>query len=432
MNKSHIVSALKFRPQTFGQVVGQRHIVQTLTNALEKGRVAHAYLFSGTRGVGKTTTARILAKSLNCHKGPTGEPCLECDNCKEIAGGSALDVVEIDGASNTGIDNIRDLKESVMFTPSKSRYKIYIIDEVHQISKAAFNALLKTLEEPPAHVIFIFATTELSKVPETIQSRCQCFEYKPISLVDITAQLEMIAKHENVETTPGAIETVARRARGSMRDAQSMFDQSAAYGGGKVNEDDVKLILGLADRSTIEQVIDAVISGDMGVLVEVCGKVTSSGVDPGMFMDDLASVVRDITIAGLRPESLKSHDQDDVSRLIKWAEKLDHYELQRFFDVITETMESIRYSTQPNLHMEMGVLRLASKGGRASIDGLIEQVTKAQVALEKDRGEKPIPAPLSAPDPTPPRSFLFRRLAPIWKSRSTPISPRRLRRLRSR
>ncbi len=248
MSEQYTVTARKFRPRTFSQIVGQPHIVRTLTNAIVKKRIGHAYLFSGTRGVGKTTTARILAKALNCANGPTPEPCLECENCKEIEAGSSMDVIEIDGASNTGIDNIRELRENAQFTPSKSTYKIYIIDEVHQISKAAFNALLKTLEEPPPHVKFIFATTELVKVPETILSRCQSFEYRSISVKDISDQLKMIAEHENINITAGAIELLSRRAAGSMRDAQSLFDQAAAYGGGSVTEEDIKLILGMVDK----------------------------------------------------------------------------------------------------------------------------------------------------------------------------------------
>lgn len=363
--------------------MGQKHIVRALSNALDKKRIAHAYLFTGTRGVGKTTTARILAKALNCSGGPTSEPCQKCDNCMEITTGSSLDVMEIDGASNTGVDNIRDLKENVMFTPAKSRYKIYIIDEVHQISKAAFNALLKTLEEPPAHVIFIFATTELNKVPDTILSRCQCFEYKSISLNDIAAQLKMIARHQGVAASAGAIDIIAHRARGSMRDAQSMFDQSVAYGGGEVSDEDVKLILGLVDRSTLSGVMDAVKANDQVKLIELVESVTFSGSDPGLFLEDLAMTIRNIMMAGLRPESLSGFEQEEKEKLAEWSGCFGYDELQRFFDVIINTLERIKFSSQPSLILEMGILRLAEKRDLRKIDDIISEVNSAQLSLER-------------------------------------------------
>lgn len=403
MTESHIVSARKFRPQTFSQIVGQRHIVRTLTNTLQRGRVAHAYLFSGTRGVGKTTTARILAKALNCVEGPTAEPCLKCHNCLEIASGSSIDVMEIDGASNTGVDNIRDLKESVMFSPTKSKYKIYIIDEVHQISKAAFNALLKTLEEPPAHVIFIFATTELNKVPETILSRCQCFEYKSISMGDIVTQLTMIAEREKIEVTPGAIQTLARRARGSMRDAQSMFDQAAAYGGGAVNEEDVKLILGLVDSSTLFRVMDTAIAADRAALLESAGGIAYSGADPGLFMEDLAATVRNVMVAKFRPGGVEGGDPGEAEKLAEWAAALEYDELQRFFAVIIDTMEQIKYSANPALSMEMGLLKLTEKRGLVNIHDVIGKIEKAQTVLERRvASSNPAPARAAAPSSAAP------------------------------
>jgi len=396
MDKPSSVTARKFRPQTFGQIVGQRHIVRTLTNAIARGRIAHAYLFSGTRGVGKTTTARILAKALNCKKGPTAEPCLECDNCLEIARGSSMDVIEIDGASNTGVDNIRDLKENVMFTPSKSRYKIYIIDEVHQISKAAFNALLKTLEEPPAHVVFIFATTELGKVPETILSRCQSFEYKSISQADIAAQLVMIAKAENIEATPAAIEAVSRRARGSMRDAQSMFDQAAAYGGGKITEDDVKLILGLVDRSTLDGVMDALVSRDAVRLLSFTGEITRSGADTGAFLEDLSALTRDVMAAKYLPQRLEALEQAEREAVARWAAALEQDELQRFFSVLLDTAGMMRNTPQPSIALEMGLLRIIEKRGSASLAAVMADVDRALA-----QAERAAPPPAYAPAPAP-------------------------------
>ena len=341
------------------------------------------HTFSPARvGVGKTTTARILAKAFNCKKGVSSQPCLECENCIEITQGSSMDVMEIDGASNTGVDNIRELKENVMFSPTSSTYKIYIIDEVHQISKAAFNALLKTLEEPPAHVKFIFATTELNKVPDTILSRCQSFEYKQISLSDIIAQLNMIAEHEKIKAAPSAMEIIARRAGGSMRDAQSMFDQAAAYGAGEINEEDVKLILGLVDRSTLFGVVQAILDRDRAKLLELTESVTSSGSDPGLFLEDLVGVIRNIMMAKFRPDSLTGLADDEQERLKTWAEELDYDEIQRFFAVITDTIEKIKYSTQPMINLEMGLLRLAEKRGLVAIDTVIDKINKVQSAVE--------------------------------------------------
>lgn len=392
MDKPSSVTARKFRPQTFSQIVGQRHIVRTLSNAIARGRIAHAYLFSGTRGVGKTTTARILAKALNCKKGPTAEPCLECDNCLEITRGSSMDVIEIDGASNTGVDNIRDLKENAMFSPTKSRYKIYIIDEVHQISKAAFNALLKTLEEPPAHVVFIFATTELGKVPDTILSRCQSFEYKAISQADIAAQLVMIAKAENIEATPAAIEAVSRRARGSMRDAQSMFDQAAAYGGGKITEDDVKLILGLVDRSTLDGVMDALVARDAARLLTFTGEISRGGADTGAFLEDISALTRDIMAVKYLPQRLEAMEPAERDAVARWAAALDADELQRFFTVLVDTAGMMRNTPQPAIALEMGLLRIIEKRGTASLAGVMAEVDRALA-----QAERAAPQPAYAP-----------------------------------
>ncbi|MBI4827451.1 MAG: DNA polymerase III subunit gamma/tau [Nitrospinae bacterium] len=396
MDKPSSVTARKFRPQTFSQIVGQRHIVRTLSNAIARGRIAHAYLFSGTRGVGKTTTARILAKALNCKTGPTAEPCLECDNCLEITRGSSMDVIEIDGASNTGVDNIRDLKENAMFSPTKSRYKIYIIDEVHQISKAAFNALLKTLEEPPAHVVFIFATTELGKVPDTILSRCQSFEYKAISQADIAAQLVMIAKAENIEATPAAIEAVSRRARGSMRDAQSMFDQAAAYGGGKITEDDVKLILGLVDRSTLDGVMDALVSRDAARLLTFTGEISRGGADTGAFLEDISALTRDIMAVKYLPQRLEAMEPAEREAVARWAAALDADELQRFFTVLVDTAGMMRNTPQPAIALEMGLLRIIEKRGTASLAGVMAEVDRALAQAER-AAPQPAYSPAAAP-----------------------------------
>src|SRR5262245_13187627 len=246
---AYLVSARRWRPQTFEDLIGQEHVARTLGNAIRSDRVAHAFLFTGVRGVGKTTAARILAKALNCERGPTPTPCNVCVNCLEITAGNAVDVLEIDGASNTGVDDVREIIDNVRYQPAKSRFKIYIIDEVHMLSTSAFNALLKTLEEPPPHVKFIFATTDPHKVPHTIHSRCQRYDFKRIPLRLIVERLAHIVRSDGIEVSERALFLVAREAEGSMRDAQSMLDQVIAFAGKKVRDEDVADALGLADRS---------------------------------------------------------------------------------------------------------------------------------------------------------------------------------------
>ena len=246
------VSARKWRPQKFSELIGQEHIVRTLTNAIEFNRISHAFLFSGTRGVGKTTTARILARVLNCEKGPTIQPCGICSLCEEITQGHCVDVQEIDGASNNKVEEVRELIDNVQYATSSARYKVYIIDEVHMLSKSAFNALLKTLEEPPPRVTFIFATTELIKIPETILSRCQCFEFKPLSNIQITKQLEMICEQEGIQIDAKGLEEISKVGAGSMRDAQSLLDQVIAYSGKKIDTSSVESVLGIVGGTTLK------------------------------------------------------------------------------------------------------------------------------------------------------------------------------------
>src|SRR5512136_1075662 len=266
---SYLVLARKWRPQLFEEVVGQRHITQTLQNAISQKRVAHAFLFTGARGVGKTSSARILAKALNCEKGPGTNPCNQCATCQEVTHGTSMDVIEIDGASNRGIDEIRELKENVRYTPAKSRYKIYIIDEVHMLTTEAFNALLKTLEEPPPHVIFVFATTEPHKIPLTILSRCQRYDFKRIPLASILEQLRTIATQEGMEISDQSLHLIAREAEGSMRDAQSLLDQVLSYAGQKVSDKEVIEVLGVIDRKILHDSIAALADGDQARLLQI-------------------------------------------------------------------------------------------------------------------------------------------------------------------
>ena len=284
---SYLVLARKWRPQTFTEVVGQEHVTRTLCNAITSGRVAHAFLFTGPRGVGKTTTARLLAKALNCEKGPTPEPCNACSNCLEITAGTSLDVLEIDGASHTGVDNIRDLTEGVQYRPVKSHFRVIIIDEVHMLSNAAFNALLKTLEEPPPHVKFIFATTESHKILPTILSRCQRYDFKRIPLRELMQRLNDIVTQENLTADEVGLALIAREADGGLRDAQSLLDQVIAWSDGKITEQAVKEALGVADRQALFRVVDAILARDPAQALRLAGDLYQYGYDPRRLSRDL-------------------------------------------------------------------------------------------------------------------------------------------------
>src|SRR5579864_4389357 len=283
----YTVLARRFRPQLFGDVVGQENIAQALRNAIASNRVAHAYLFTGARGVGKTSTARILAKCLNCEKGPTTTPCNECDLCKAIAAGEDMDVLEIDGASNRGIDEVREIRQNVQYRPGRGRYKIYIIDEVHMLTTPAFNALLKTLEEPPPHVKFIFATTEAQKIPVTILSRCQRFDFGGISLPRIVARLKQIVAGEAMEADAEALQLIARRASGSMRDAQSLLDQLLAFGGRRLTAADVHGLLGTAQEEKVAGLANAILRHEPRQALQLLGELVSQGQQLGEMLDQL-------------------------------------------------------------------------------------------------------------------------------------------------
>ncbi|HXH28739.1 MAG TPA: DNA polymerase III subunit gamma/tau, partial [Candidatus Polarisedimenticolia bacterium] len=299
---SYQVLARKYRPQTFEEVVGQKPIITTLQNAVEQKRLHHAYLFSGLRGVGKTTVARLVAKALNCAQGPTPRPCNACPSCTEIAQSRSLDVMEIDGASNRGIDDVRELRETVRYAPARDRYKVYIIDEVHMLTEAAWNALLKTLEEPPPHVVFVFATTDYRKIPLTILSRCQHFEFRKIAEAEMLAHLRRVAEGESVKTEPGALELVARMAEGSLRDAQSAFDQVIAFCGRTVTEEQARTILGVVDRELITGFYAAVRAQDCPRLVEIVDTVFERGYQPVHFLEDLMAHGRNLLLARVLPD----------------------------------------------------------------------------------------------------------------------------------
>ncbi|GJL78790.1 MAG: DNA polymerase III subunit gamma/tau [Nitrospinaceae bacterium] len=374
------VSARKWRPQKFSELVGQEHIVRTLINAIELNRVSHAYLFSGTRGVGKTTSARILAKALNCQNPNGCEPCDACPPCLEIKEGTSLDVQEIDGASNNGVGEVRDLVENIQYAASSLKYKVYIIDEVHMLSKSAFNALLKTLEEPPPRVIFIFATTELNKIPETILSRCQCFEFKPLSHKQIIQQLDLIGKHEGIEIDPKSLDEIAKTGSGSMRDAQSLLDQVIAFSGKQVTPGSVESVLGIVGQSALETFVDHLIAGDPSALIEQVQQIANSGKDLNFFCRDLVETIRNLLMfqVAKKPETILDSETCDFAVLARQSQALHKDQWQQMFTVLSRAESEMKRSSLSRAVFEMAVLRLTDIRPFNEIDALIETINRAE------------------------------------------------------
>ena len=355
------VLARKFRPQTFEEVAGQSHVVKTLCNAIAQGRVAHAFLFSGPRGVGKTSVARILSKALNCEKGPTATPCNECSNCLGITNGSSLDVHEIDGASNRGIDEIRELRENVKFAPAASKYKVYIIDEVHMLTDPAFNALLKTLEEPPAHVIFIFATTESHKIPATILSRCQCYDFRRIPLKEIIANLGLVASKEGIKISPIALSWIAESGDGSMRDAQSIFDQVISYAGLDIKDADVEESLGLAARKYLFRLSEAVLKQDAGACLIILEEAYLAGIDMKFFYQTLLKHFRNLLLVKIAADGSSSFDiaTEQIEKLKNQVKEISRETLQRYMEILIAEEGNFRRSQEPRMKLETIIVKMA-------------------------------------------------------------------------
>ena len=358
---SYLVLARKYRPKTFADVVGQDHVVRPLSNAVKSGRVAHAFLFSGARGVGKTTVARLLAMAINCRAEVDQPPCGECESCREIIEGHAVDVFEIDGASNRGINEIRDLRETIKYLPSRSRYKVYIIDEVHMLTKEAFNALLKTLEEPPEHVVFIFATTEAHKVLPTILSRCQRYDFKRIKLEDIVARLEEIAGLENIKIGPKPLRLLARESEGGLRDALSLFDQVLAFSGDEVTDETVAEALGLIDRTLIADLVTSLLGGEAGKALEILDQVYGFGHDTKDFAAQVLDYFRSLVVVKVTREPEKILDLLDVelAEIRAIASQATLETLNFHFNAWLEVQGRLHRATQPRLILEALIIRAA-------------------------------------------------------------------------
>ena len=369
------VFARKYRPQTFDDLVGQNHVSRTLKNAVAQNRLAHAYLFVGPRGVGKTSTARILAKSLNCINGPTITPCGVCDNCREIAGGNSLDVIEIDGASNNSVEDVRQLRENVRYAPAKGRYKIYLIDEVHMLSSAAFNALLKTLEEPPEHVKFIFATTEPQKVLATILSRCQRFDLHRIPANLIAQHLQFIAKKEKITLQPAAAHAIARGAEGGLRDAESMLDQLVAFCGEKIAENDVLNVFGFTSEQTVSDLTGQILRSETPEAIDLLHEQSEAGKDMMRLMADLIAYLRDLLVFKAKPDALNEDVDPDVQKSLgAHAELISIDRLLELIDQFAAAEGRMKWAPNKKLHFEVAIIKAIQSLGQATLDEVIEKL----------------------------------------------------------
>ncbi len=379
---AYLVLARKWRPQTFEQIRGQAHIVRALQNGISSGRIAHAYLFTGIRGVGKTSAARVLAKALNCVSGPTPTPCNRCDACRAVTDGTSPDVFEIDGASNNGVEDVRSLREAVRYPPVQGNYRVYIIDEIHMLSTAAFNALLKTLEEPPEHVVFVFATTDPHKVPATVTSRCQQFDFKRLTSRELVGLLGDIAAAEGVEVDPKGLAALAREADGSVRDAQSLLDQVISYAGDTVRYEDVRDVLGVVDRELVLGVARAVLERDPRRVVEAVAEAERFGYDARRFAHDLLDVFRDLAVLRAVPGSddLVDLTPEEVAEAHGFLDGLSWEDVHARFDMMARGLDALRAAHRPAAVLEMTLIKLALLPPLLPVSRLLEGLGGGQPA----------------------------------------------------
>ncbi len=423
---SYQVIARKWRPQTFQDLVGQQHVTETLKNAILNNRVAHAYIFSGARGVGKTTAARILAKALNCVKGPTPEPCGVCDSCKEIAAGTSLDVIEVDAASNRGIDQIRELREMVRYAPAASRTKVVILDEAHMLTGEASNALLKTLEEPPDCVVFVMATTEPENLEDTIRSRSQHFHFRALTFAEITKRLEEIAQKEELKIEPGAMAVIARMAEGSLRDALSLLEQARAYCGDTIPDEQVRALLGVVPEDALEELVGAIAAGSADRALGLVHTFQKEGRNLQHFCREGIRHIRNLLIARVcgADSELIAATPDQRPAIAKAAALFSEEDLTRFFQILLQTDDDLRRKPDPRVHLEMGLLRLINAARLAPLEELLTELKNgapsssstgtaraSSTGLPQTRQTTPPLAPAFTPTP---------RSAPPAASTSTP------------
>jgi DNA polymerase III subunit gamma/tau len=417
---SYQVIARKWRPQTFRDLVGQSHVTETLANAIKNNRVAHAYIFSGSRGVGKTTAARILAKALNCVKGPTAEPCGECDSCKEIAAGTSLDVIEIDAASNRGIDQIRELREMVRYAPAAARHKVVILDEAHMLTGEASNALLKTLEEPPDRVIFVMATTQPEDLADTIRSRSQHFHFRALTFAEIIGRLKEIAVKENLNIEDGAMAVIARMAEGSLRDALSLLEQARAYCGEKIPDKEVRELLGVVPDDALEELVGAIADASADRALALVHTFQKDGRNLQHFCREAIRHMRNLLIARVcgADSDLIAATPDQRPGLAKAAAIFSEEDLTRYFQILLQTDDDLRRKPDPRVHLEMGLLRLINASRLAPLEELLANfgagTTEAQSKASESR------AGASSLPPVPKREDSVVNPRPVWSASSVP------------
>jgi len=402
---AYLVLARKWRPQNFTDLIGQEHVSQTLANAIRSGRIHHAFLFTGARGVGKTSAARILAKALNCDEGLSDQPCGICSSCTEITAGQGLDVIEVDGASNTGVDDVRELRENIRYLPNRSRYKIFIIDEVHMLSTNAFNALLKTLEEPPEHAKFIFATTEPHKIPITILSRCQRFDFRKIPLARVASRMREISDAEQLTISDRSLSLVARQGEGSMRDALSTLDQVIAFSGEQVDDEAVQTLLGMVDRRLLLDTVEAVLQRDSRRALDAVRRVDQLGLALRRFTQDLLEMFRGMVICKVVEDPAEMLDLvgEELKELKALAEEASLDDLQRIVTLLMKTQTELVNSSFPLLTLEMSLVRLATLAPTRDLAKLISHIE----SLEKRLATTPLPKtqhPAQRPTPNPTQS----------------------------
>jgi DNA polymerase III subunit gamma/tau len=429
---SYQVIARKYRPQFFDDVAGQRLITDTLKNAVIKQRVAHGYIFSGARGVGKTTTARILAKSLNCIKGPTVTPCGECPSCQEIAQGNSVDVFEIDAASNRGIDEIRELRETVRYLPARDLYKVFIIDEAHMLTTEAFNALLKTLEEPPPRSLFVLCTTEAHKLPTTIQSRCQHFSFRLLDYSEILSRLEWVMKQEQFEADEGALSAVAEAAEGSLRDALSLLDQAIASSADRLEEAHVRQLLGVVPSQVLTELVEAIGTGNTGNVLEIVERVAAEGYELNHFCGEFTRYIRNLAVArSCGAESpLLQLPSTERAVLGTLREQFSEEDLARFFQILVRTESDMRYALNPRFQLELGLIKMVHAGKLASLESLLAELEASRSASAGN----PEPGPSGRPSSSLPATekkpqYILRSASPApvpARQPEKPLSPERL------